>query len=431
MLRGEGIYRIYLVSGVYITNTMPLRKSTKPRKRRRIAYAKINFISLCRQGVNNMPVLLKGEDSVAIEVVTKAVENGRLLRGIVQLANQDDLEAEFMDPETVRKTATDFLTRRGSIDMEHDFQALDGKADIAASWIVDPGDSRFQGWTDLDGKPVNTAGAWAVEIDLKDPELQAAAARGEINGLSMGGQAIFQEVSKSTDGDDPAGSATDNPDNPTMDRDQILEALGLKPEPTNPLTALVAAEVQKSVGPIAQALEEIKKSLEGKGGDGADSTSETQTPTELDPFTAPLADLQKSQAESMVRQACAGLDPKNPEHLQQILEVRRVAEERFGGSAEQVQKSAMDRFNELASGGPVSPMASAPSVFGQTNPGVQMTGVETKEPIKKSVVVGGDTEGRGLLFTGIDAAIAQSAQDVVKDMFGNTPRVGKQLSASN
>jgi len=414
---------------------MTIRKNKKAsdgKKRRRIAKARIDFVSLCTAGVNNMPVILKGVDSLCIDPVFKAV--GDTLLGVVAVPNVDDLEGEFIDKATIAETSADFLARRGSIDIEHDGKALDGAADIAASWIVDPGDTRFQGWTDNDGQPMDLDGAWAMEIKLNSPELRKAAADGTIGGLSMGGRALFEEINKSTADGPSAGSGStadsaSNPQSTDMDETQLIgaihKALGLNAEPEKPLlSTLIAAEVKKAV---TEALPQKKE-------DGAPNPAAPEKKkTEQKEFNI-LDATPQEVAEAAIAKACAGLDMTDPANYAQVAEVRKSAYEMFGvdpSTPTGQPETPMERLQRIAKSGPVA----ASSGFGRIDgvdygnqPEGGTVALELTGDLQKSRALGGTTDPAfGLDAAG--AAIDQwAAEGVAQWAKGKT--VGERLTPS-
>lgn len=371
----------------------------KRKARRRIRKARIDFVSLCGAGMNAMPVILKGADTVKVEALVKSV--GDKLLGIVAVPETVDLEGDVIDKATISETAADFLARRGSIDMDHDGSALDGRADITASWIVDAGDSRFQGWTDVQGNPVNLDGAWAVEIQINDPELQEAAARGEIGGLSMGGRAIFEQVEKAQEntGGDVAPGTTEDPQSnqSTMTPEEIQE--------------LVAAAIAKHAE--AAAPEPV-----------------AETEPAFDPFSASPEELAKHAAEAAIRKACAGLDLTDPAALLELANVRKAAYEHFNvaPAAETAEPvSAMETFRQIAKGGPVAGSAPKTDYVGFEQQAPRSTegvaDLEVAELVKSSNL--GGTVGADFTLSGSDAILDRAAKFAV-DQWKKGKTLGEQ-----
>lgn len=167
-----------------------------PTPRRRIKKGKITHVSLCRAGVNQMPVLLKS-DRVEIQCLVKAAPEG-LLHALVYVPNRVDAEGDVAEVAVVKQMAHDFLANGGHIDIDHNLKPLGpDKVQIAETFIVQKGDPRFAGWKDYEGQPVDATGAWALVLKMIDPELRDLAARGILNGVSLFGPAEV-ELLKST-----------------------------------------------------------------------------------------------------------------------------------------------------------------------------------------------------------------------------------------
>jgi hypothetical protein len=167
--------------------------------RRKIKRAAITHISLCRRGVNNMPVLMKSSGRVQVEMLTKAKEG--ILYALVYLPDVPDKEGDVATREVVKAMAHDFLTNMsngGGIDIEHNLKTLSAEqVRIAETFIVQKADPRFEGWVDNDGKPVDAEGSWGIALKILDKALAAEIESGELNGVSMYGFAEMEAVGKS------------------------------------------------------------------------------------------------------------------------------------------------------------------------------------------------------------------------------------------
>lgn len=171
-------------------------------KRRRIKRGKITHVSLCRRAMNQLPVLLKSADRMQIELLTKM--QGDLLHTLIYLPEENgpvavDFEGDVAPRAVVKQIAHDFLANGGNIDIEHDLQALSSdRIRIAETFLVQKGDKRFEGWKDYNGRPVDPEGSWAMIFKVLDPELRGAIERGEINGVSMFGNAEVELLTKNS-----------------------------------------------------------------------------------------------------------------------------------------------------------------------------------------------------------------------------------------
>lgn len=166
--------------------------------KRRIKRGKITHVSLCRRAMNQLPVLMKSGDRVQIDLLTKMQGEG-LMHALVYVPDVVDAEGDVASGPVIKQMAHDFLANGGNIDIEHNLQALGpDKIRIAETFIVQKGDPRFAGWKDYQGRDVNAEGSWALILKVLDPELRAAAERGELNGVSMFGQAEIETLHKTT-----------------------------------------------------------------------------------------------------------------------------------------------------------------------------------------------------------------------------------------
>lgn len=84
-----------------------------------------------------------------------------------------DSDGEFMDEDTIRKMAYDFMHDLGlkNIDVGHNNEKQD--ACVVESFIARKGDPDF------------LAGSWVVGVHIADPELWGKVKKGEINGFSI------------------------------------------------------------------------------------------------------------------------------------------------------------------------------------------------------------------------------------------------------
>lgn len=166
--------------------------------KRRIKRGKITHVSLCRRAMNQLPVLMKSGDRVQIDLLTKMQGEG-LMHALVYVPDVVDAEGDVASGPVIKQMAHDFLANGGNIDIEHDLQVLGSdRIRIAETFIVQKGDPRFAGWKDYQGRDVNAEGSWALILKVLDPELRAAAERGELNGVSMFGQAEIETLHKNS-----------------------------------------------------------------------------------------------------------------------------------------------------------------------------------------------------------------------------------------
>lgn len=166
--------------------------------KRRIKRGKITHVSLCRRAMNQLPILMKSGDRVQIDLLTKMQGEG-LMHALVYVPDTVDAEGDVANAAVIKQIAHDFLANGGNIDIEHNLQVLGpDRVRIAETFIVQKGDARFAGWKDYQGRDVNAEGSWALILKVLDPELRAAAERGELNGVSMFGQAEIELLTKTS-----------------------------------------------------------------------------------------------------------------------------------------------------------------------------------------------------------------------------------------
>lgn len=164
----------------------------KDYRMKRIKKARIQFITLCPRGRNQMPVLYKADGTVAFDALTKATEDAGELTNIVYAAERADTDGHLASAEVIKDMAHAFQRDGGQIDIRHDGKAVKrDQAYVAESFIVQKDDPRFADYTDYDGKSVDATGAWATVIKIDDPELRRLYREGEWNGVSMFGQGLL------------------------------------------------------------------------------------------------------------------------------------------------------------------------------------------------------------------------------------------------
>lgn len=157
----------------------------------RLKDLEVEFISLVRSPANGLPLVLKQVGSRVFQL-EKMDEERQVAYGIVYAPEMVDAQNDFADRFEIEKAAYRFMKakRQDQVDQNHDFEPIKG-AYIAESWLVKGGDP----WFPMEG-------AWAVGIKVEDPTVWAALKNGELQGLSMAGGAVREEVAK--EGDDPA-----------------------------------------------------------------------------------------------------------------------------------------------------------------------------------------------------------------------------------
>lgn len=214
---------------------------------RKIKRAKITHISLCRRGVNHLPVLMKSSGRVQIEMLTKAAKEG-IVYSLIYLPDVPDQEGDVASREVIKAMAHDFLANaaevNGGIDIEHNFKVLGPEqVRIAETFIVQKGDPRFEGWKDNSGNPVNPEGSWGMALKVLDPTLRAEFENGTLNGVSMFGHADTEMIGKSMPDSSDTNDKPMTPQETAALAAEIVKAL----KTSEPVTPPVAIEFEGDI----------------------------------------------------------------------------------------------------------------------------------------------------------------------------------------
>ncbi len=226
---------------------------------KRIQKARIQFLTLCPRGKNQMPVLYKADGTVEFATVTKASDDLGEITAIVYPVNRADSDEHVAAAPVIRDMAHNFQKEGGQIDIRHDGKVVEkDRAYVAESFIVQKGDPRFAEMKDYDGNQVDATDAWATVIKIDDPKLRQLYKDGEWNGISMQGTGLLT-VEKSTDDDAAPGWFS-----------KFLKACGLEGSPSNndtdevdqmkieEMEALMKAQTEALVKAMAPKKDEIK-----------------------------------------------------------------------------------------------------------------------------------------------------------------------------
>lgn len=158
--------------------------------KRRLSDIGISFISLVKAGANGRTILFKSrEETPTHEVLVKLVKQDKkkgIVYGIVYEPEKVDTQGDIASEEEIEKAAYAFMKARNTlnVDKQHDFSKAG--AFVAESWIVKSGDPIFP----------DAVGAWAVAIKVEDDTLKEQIEKGEIQGLSMAGDAKAEVLSE-------------------------------------------------------------------------------------------------------------------------------------------------------------------------------------------------------------------------------------------
>jgi len=244
----------------------------------------VSFLSLVSAPATGKGLHLKSvkpnERAAPFDLVVK---NDEMMRayGVVYAPDQEDAHGDTADADTIRRAATEFMreSRLKNIDTEHSFNTE--MAFVAESWLVRKGDALF---------PDEPEGAWAVGIQIGDPDLWKKLKSGELTGISLAGIARVQPA-------EPRTSYTEK-DTDTGLVKALLRALTGKNTPENPTEEIDMKEDQ---------VRDIVRSEVGSAVTEALKTAGIGKTTDT---TDKQADVEKAVAAAL---KAAGVEPVEPE----------------------------------------------------------------------------------------------------------------------
>jgi hypothetical protein len=243
----------------------------------------VSFLSLVKTPATGKGLTLKsaksGERPQAFELVVK---NDDMMRayGIVYAPDQEDAHGDTADADTIRRAAAEFMRegRLKNIDTEHSFTAE--MAFVAESWLVRKGDSLF---------PDEPEGAWAVGIQIGDPDLWKQLKSGDLTGISLAGIARQRP-----EPEDPAFPTYTEKDAPSWFA-SLIKALG------GAQTQEPIEETDMDKNEVQQIVRDTLKSEVG------DTVKEALKAAGLGPAKEEPTDVQKAVAAAL---KAAGIEPK-------------------------------------------------------------------------------------------------------------------------
>ena len=110
----------------------------------------------------------------------------RLVYGIVYAPDIPDAQDQYMNSDTIEKSAHSFMIASRQSDHQHDF--VKGAAIPVESFIVREGDRDF---VDKSGNAL--VGAWVLGVKVMDEAIWKQIIKGEIKAFSLAGVAQFGE----------------------------------------------------------------------------------------------------------------------------------------------------------------------------------------------------------------------------------------------
>lgn len=140
----------------------------------------VSYLSLVASPATGKKLALKSAKGERAQTFAIVKTDDEMMRayGIVYAPDQEDAHGDSADAATIRKAQAEFMRegRLQNVDTEHSFIAE--MAFVAESWLVRKGDPMF---------PAEPQGAWAVGIQIGDPDLWRQLKSGELTGISLAG----------------------------------------------------------------------------------------------------------------------------------------------------------------------------------------------------------------------------------------------------
>ena len=265
----------------------------------------VSFLSLVAAPATGKGLTLKsakpGERAAAFDLVVK---NDDMMRayGVVYAPDQEDAHGDTADADTIRRAATEFMRegRLKNIDTEHSFTAE--MAFVAESWLVRKGDALF---------PDEPEGAWAVGIQIGDPDLWKQLKSGDLTGISLAGIARVQP-------DEPRASYTEKDAESGLLK-ALLRALTGKNTPQDPTEETEMDENQVRGIVRSEVGDAVTEALKAAGIGKASETAPQQNEVEkavtaalkaagVEPVQADQTEVEKAVAAAL---KARGIEPKS------------------------------------------------------------------------------------------------------------------------
>jgi len=179
----------------------------KTKSKRRYTKLDIAFVSLCPQGKNGLPVVMKAAASesdrpmLTIGTVAKATpefdKTGEIL-ALVYVPDVPDSDGDSASAQVIKEACNSFAKNGMNLDIRHNNMPISkDKAYVAQSFIVQKGDARFNDVKLTDGTFIDPSDGWALSIKLEDSELRGLYKDKGWQGVSMFGYGTTEEVAKS------------------------------------------------------------------------------------------------------------------------------------------------------------------------------------------------------------------------------------------
>ncbi len=156
-----------------------------------ISDAKIGFVSLVDKAANKTQFLIKKAENGSADFLSngsilKCDAENHYITGIVYEPMTEDAHGNYMTEDEIRKAAYWFTKNGNQIDIQHEFQPIEG-ATVVESWIE-------KADCEIEGQPIKK-GTWLMTVEISDNEdVWQAVEKGELTGFSMGGVGKYSEV---------------------------------------------------------------------------------------------------------------------------------------------------------------------------------------------------------------------------------------------
>lgn len=159
----------------------------KIRKAFEMTDAKISYVSLVNKAANKKRFIItkaeKGNASFqTYGRIIKTNPEAHYVTGIVYEPMSEDTDGNYMTEEEITKAAHWFAKNGTGVDLQHNFERLDGATVVESS--VAKCDM------EIEGQPIKK-GTWLMTVEITDESVYEAIEKGELTGFSMGGVGLY------------------------------------------------------------------------------------------------------------------------------------------------------------------------------------------------------------------------------------------------
>lgn len=212
--------------------------AAKKKKAKKITGGFAFALALCPEGSTGFSTFYKSKDGESVDLgsMCKETEEGLLLNLVYATGAVDDQNDEGTY-QACRDFCESFALSGMPIKARHNGPYLKKEqAYVTQNFIVQEGDTRFEGFTDREGNPVDPVGGWATEIRILDPEYKQKYREGVWKGVSAEGIKSYAQANFSKESaDDERGEE--------MTKEELEAILAKAAEATKIDVAALAKEV--------------------------------------------------------------------------------------------------------------------------------------------------------------------------------------------